>query len=100
MDLLDKAIENLGMIRLLKLEGRNVYLAVLLKKEAWKHLSAPWWRGKSASIVGVDLDGNFVLCKSSGKFVLWDHKLASEVSISNNLDDMLSMLELDPANVP
>ena len=100
MDRLNKAIENLGMIRLLKLGGRNVRLAILLKKEAWKHLAAPWWRGKSASIVGVDLEGNFVLCKSSGEFVLWDHNLASEIPISKSLDGMLSMLELDPTNVP
>ncbi|MCW8943716.1 MAG: hypothetical protein OQL27_03020 [Sedimenticola sp.] len=100
MDQLNKAIRNLGMNRLMRLKDRDVYLAVLLRKEEWKHLSAPWWLGKSASIVGVDLDGNFVLRKSSGEFVLWDHKLSNEIAISNSLKGMLSMLELDQTNVP
>ncbi|WP_299947761.1 hypothetical protein [uncultured Microbulbifer sp.] len=100
MDRLAKAIDNLGMIRLLKLGDREVRLALLLSEEDWKHLAAPWWRGKSASILGVDLDGNFVLCKSSGDFILWDHQMSSEVPIANNLERMLSMLELDPTNIP
>lgn len=97
---LSKVIDNLGMIRLLKLEGREIRLALLLDREEWRHLAAPWWRGKSTSIVGVDLDGNFLLCKSSGHFVLWDHCLSSEIFISKNLDELLSRLELDPTNVP
>ncbi len=100
MSRLDKAIENLGTIRLIKLDDRDIRLALLLRKEEWRHLAAPWWRGKSASIVGADLDGNFILCKSSGAFILWDHRLSSEVLISNNLDEMLSKLELDSSNVP
>lgn len=100
MEQLKKAIKNLGMIRLLKLESREIRLAILLNKEEWKHLSASWWRGKSASIVGVDLEGNFILCKSSGEFVLWVHQLSSEIYISHNLTEFLSKLELDEANVP
>ncbi|GAA5445413.1 hypothetical protein Misp06_03616 [Microbulbifer sp. NBRC 101763] len=100
MNRLHKAIKNLGMIRLIKLGDREIRLAILLKEEDWKHLAAPWWRGKSASIVGVDLDGNFILCKSSGAFILWDHQLSSEIPTSNSLDGMLSKLELDSSNIP
>ncbi len=100
MEQLKKAIKNLGMIRLLKLESREIRLAILLNKEEWKHLSSSWWKGKSASIVGVDLEGNFILCKSSGEFVLWVHQLSSEVHISHNLTEFLSKLELDETNVP
>lgn len=100
MDQLNKAIKNLGMIRLLRLENRESRLAILLNKEEWRHLAASWWRGKSASIVGVDLEGNFILCKSSGEFVLWVHQLSSEIHISKNITEFLSKLELDETNVP
>ena len=100
MTRLSKAIDNLGMVRLMKLGEREVRLALLLEREDWKHLAAPWWRGKGASIAGDDLDGNSVLCKSSGEFVLWDHKVSAEVPISSNLDGLLSRLELDPTNAP
>ncbi len=41
MEQLEKAIINLDMIRLLKLESREIRLAILLRKNEWKHLSAP-----------------------------------------------------------
>jgi len=69
MDRLEKAIRNLGVIRLLKLGEMETRLDILLRKGGWRHLAAPWWRSKSASIVGEGLDGNFVLCKSPGAFI-------------------------------
>lgn len=100
MDRLQKAIESLGMIRLIKLDQKEIRLVILLDRDEWKHLSAPWWRGKSASIVAVDINGDFVLCKSSGEFVLWCHKESEEFHISNNLETMLSKLEIDFSNMP
>lgn len=100
MNQLEKAIENLGMIRLIKLDKREIRLMILLKKEDWKNLAAPWWKGKSASVVGADIDGNFLLSKSSGEFVLWVHSLQEEFYISNKLGEMLAMLEMDTTNVP
>ncbi len=100
MDQLDKAISNLGIIRLIKLKDLEVRLAILLEGEKWKNLSAPWWKGKSASIVGVDIDGNFILSKSGGEIVLWIHNQQKEKHISSKLSNMLAMLELDHTNVP
>ncbi|PCJ15437.1 MAG: hypothetical protein COB04_13175 [Gammaproteobacteria bacterium] len=100
MDQLSKAIENLGMNRLIRVEDREIRLAILLRKEEWRHLSAPWWKGKAASIVGVDLDGNFLLCKSSGEFIIFEREGLKETLTSKNLGGMLSMLEMDATNIP
>ncbi len=100
MSQLEKAIKNLGLVRLIRTKERDIRLVILLRMDDWKHLVAPWWKGKSASIVAVDIDGDFVLCKSNGDFVVWDHKLGKELFLANNLSGLLSKLELDETNVP
>lgn len=97
---LEKAIENLGIYRLYKDDERSFSLACLLREKDWRPISAPWWSGKSASIIGADLSGNFIILHCDGTVRLWVHNEGQDVKITNSLSGFLSNIEYDPSALP
>ena len=63
-------------------DGREVILALLLRQEDWRPLDAPWWRGKQASIIAVDIHGNFFLRHSNGSVQYWDHRAQANTMVA------------------
>src|SRR5262249_26257484 len=91
-DPLDKAIRNIGVRNTIQYGERTLIVACLIRKTDWRPLKAPWWRQKEASIIGVDLDGNFFLRHCDGSVRYWDHKRQSDSVIAASVQDFLRQL--------
>jgi hypothetical protein len=74
-------------------DGKRVEIAVLLRKEDWRPLDAPWWREKQASIIGVDLEGNFFLRHCDGSVRYWDHKAQANVILAPSVRDFARQMK-------
>jgi hypothetical protein len=61
---------------------RELKIAFLIGGADWHPLRAPWWRGKDASIIGADLDGNFILRHCDGSVRLWNHSMKEDEIIA------------------
>jgi hypothetical protein len=97
---LNNAIENIGLKRKYIHQGISYVIAFLIREEDQRPLSAPWWRGKSASVVGADINGNFFLHHCSGTVLFWDHVAKEETLIANSLMEFLNGLQFDESALP
>ncbi len=100
MEYLEKAISNIWINRKIVLDSREIIVAILLLEKDWRIVTAPWWRKKQASIMGVDYSGNFILHLSNGSVVLWDHTEQNTIEISNSVKDFVASLEQDLNALP
>ncbi|WP_332744317.1 hypothetical protein [Hydrogenophaga sp.] len=81
-------------------DGRLVEIALLLREADWRPLDAHWWREKQASIIGADVDGNFLLRHCDGSVRYWDHKAQANLVVSASVRDFaLQMREHDRSNL-
>lgn len=100
MNLLDKAINNLGLKRKYSYNGVNYVISFLVRDSDQRPLSAPWWKDKSATIIGADINGNFFIHHCNGKVLYWNHAEKNSVAIANSLKDFLNGLEFDNGALP
>lgn len=68
-------------------------LVCLIRRAEWRPLKAPWWRGKEACLIGVDLDGNFFLAHCSGAVRYWDHRTQAETEVAASVREFVSRIE-------
>ncbi len=97
---MQNAIANLGVKRKYVHEGVTYTVAILVREEDQRPISAPWWRGKQASIVGVDIEGNFFIHHCSGKVSLRINATQEEIELSNSLGEFLNALQFDESVTP
>jgi len=77
--------------------GRKVNVALLIREEDWRPLEAPWWRKKQVSIIGADVEGNFLLRHSDGSVRLWDHKAQTDIVVAASVREFAQQLtEAEP----
>ncbi len=100
MDYLDKAIEDIWLKRKIEISERIITVALLLPESGWRIVTAPWWKGKQASIIGVDYSGNFILVLSGGRVALWDHSIQQTIDIATSVKGFVSMLTEGPSALP
>jgi hypothetical protein len=60
-------------------------------------LIAKWWRGKSVTIIGVDVDGNFFLRHCDGSVRYWEHSKQSDCVVAKSVKEFASRLREDSA---
>ena len=73
-------------------DGRRVTVALLIREEDWRPLEAPWWRKKQVSIIGADVEGNFLLRHSDGSVRLWDHKAQTDIVVAPSVRQFAQQL--------
>lgn len=71
---------------------REVFVVLLIPESEWRPLSASWWRGKEACIIGADESGNFFLRHCDGSVRHWDHKLGADLKIATSVRDFITMI--------
>ncbi|MCY0913732.1 hypothetical protein [Massilia antarctica] len=73
-------------------DGRNVAVAILLREDDWRALDAPWWRGKQASIIGADVDGNFFLRHCDGSVLYRDHNAGTVAPVAPGIREFAKLI--------
>lgn len=68
-------------------------IACLIRTADWRPLTAPWWQGKEACIIGADLDGNFFLRHCDGSVRYWDHRLQADTVVAPSVRVFVSRIE-------
>lgn len=91
-DQYEKARENLWFRNTYLYGATKIVLACLIRDEDTRPLKAPWWKGKEVYLIGVDLDGNFVLRHCDGSVRYWRHETQSEKTISPSVREFVSRL--------
>ncbi|QOG17821.1 MULTISPECIES: hypothetical protein [Bradyrhizobium] len=71
---------------------RELKIAFLIRGDDWRPLRAPWWHGKDVSIIGADLNGNFILRHCDGSVRLWDHSKQTDEVIASGVMEFCSRL--------
>jgi len=90
---LEKAAARIGIRPIIEVDGREIHVVGIF---GWSPpLIAKWWRGKSATIVGVDVDGNFFLSHSDGSVRYWEHSRGSLTMVAKSVREFCSMLRED-----
>lgn len=88
-----KAIKSLPFKNCYRFENRIIIVACLLREEDQRPLEASWWKGKSVSIIGADISGNFFLRHCDGSVRYWKHAEKNEIKISSSVRYFLMNLE-------
>lgn len=91
-DPMDKAIRNLGVYRTFRGNGREIQIACLVRTADWRPLKASWWRGKEASVIGADLEGNFLLRHCDGTVRYWDHRAKTDAVLSPSIREFVAAI--------
>ncbi len=91
-DPIDRAIRDLHRRGRFPHGDTHVVIACLIRTRDWRPLKAPWWRGKEASIIGADLQGNFLLRHCDGTVRYWDHQKQADEVLSPSVRDFVSTL--------
>lgn len=92
---LERAAKRIGVKSIFEFEGKEIHVVCVIP---WSPpLIAPWWRGKEASIIGADVDGNFFLRCSDGGVRYWRHADQSEVLVAKSVKEFASGLRGDPS---
>ena len=73
--------------------GREIRVMFLLPESLWRPLKAKWWKGKEASIIGGDENGNYVLRCSDGSVRLYDHSRGSDEHVAPSVGAFLEKLQ-------
>lgn len=71
---------------------RELKIAFLIRGDDWLPLRAPWWHGKDVSIIGADLNGNFILRHCDGSVRLWDHSKQTDKVIASGVVEFCNRL--------
>lgn len=91
---IDRAIVNLHPRRAFTLaSGQEILVACLIRVSDWKPLRASWWKGKEVSIIGVALNGSFLLRHSNGSVRYWDHSAQSDLTIAASVGEFCAKLK-------
>jgi hypothetical protein len=90
---LEKAAARIGIRPIIDVDGREIHVVGIF---SWSPpLVARWWRGKSATIVGVDVDGNFFIGHSDGSVRFWEHSRKVDTFVAKSVREFCSMLRED-----
>lgn len=90
---LEKAAKMIGMRPIFEFEGREIHVVCIIP---WSPpLIAEWWRGKEATIIGADVNGNFFLRHCDGSVRYWDHSKRSDVVVAKSVKEFASGLRED-----
>lgn len=73
-------------------DGMSWQVACLIRKEDWRPLQAPWWRGKEAYLIGSDTDGNFILRHCDGSVRRWQHSTQQDEVLAPSVQAFLHHL--------
>jgi len=92
-DPIDRAIRRLWPHRTFRHGTRTITIAILIREKDRRPLTAPWWRGKQVSIIGVDLDGNFLLRHCDGSVRYWDHHSQSDTVVAASVREFVERIE-------
>jgi hypothetical protein len=90
---LEKAAAKIGVRPILDFNGNEIHVVAVL---SWSPpLVAKWWRGKQVSIVGVDVNGNFLLRHSDGSVRYWEYAKGSDSVVAKSVKEFASKLRED-----
>lgn len=90
---LEKAARMIGVRPIFEFEGREIHVVCIIP---WSPpLVAEWWRGKEASIIGADVNGNFFLRHSDGSVRYWEHTKRSALVVAKSVKEFASRLRED-----
>jgi len=96
-EFLEKAAANIAFTPIFEFEDKEIHVVCLL---SWSPpLVAHWYSGKQASILAVDVDGNFFLRLSGGAVSYWNHAAKKSVEISPSVREFVSQLRGDTNGV-
>jgi hypothetical protein len=70
-EIVKKAVDRLWPYRAFSFGDSEVILAFLLPVPMWRDVRDFWWKGKFASLIGGDWNGNFFLRHSDGTVSYW-----------------------------
>lgn len=87
-----RAINSLSFKRLVVVEGRTIEIVLLVHPEAVRPMTAGWWSGKEASIIGADVTGNFFLRQSSGAVGYWHHAESRLAPVAPSVRDFIALI--------
>lgn len=91
--MLEKAAFRIGVKPIFDFDGREIHVVGLF---SWSPpLIAKWWRGKSVTIIGVDVDGNFFLRHCDGSVRFWEHSKKSDAVVAKSVKEFVSRLRED-----
>jgi hypothetical protein len=90
---LDRAVKALGVRRTFRKDDWTVELAVLVRASDQRPLDAPWWRGKEVYVIGIDLDGNFLLRHCDGSVRYWRHREQNDVIVAKSMREFLQHID-------
>ena len=94
-DAFDQAFRQLWHRKMIRVAGKSVALAFLIREQDWRPLSAPWWTGKQVSVIGADVDGNFLLRHSDGSVRYWDHGAKTDTLVAKSVNTFAEQIEHD-----
>ena len=97
--LIEAAINNLWLRRRYVADEIIIDLVLLVREADQKQLNAVWWRDKPTSIIGVDINGNFVLSSAGGEVKLWHHIQGKTIFLSKSVREFIQGLENDPNTI-
>ena len=86
------AVNRLHYRRHVLVDGSVVELVLLVHPDGQRPLQAEWWSGKEASIIGVDISGNFVLRCSDGSVVYWSHRDAKATVVAPSVREFIASI--------
>ncbi len=89
-DELEKAARLLALNNSFVLEDRKAQIVAIIPD--MKLLDAPWWKGKEAYLIAVDVDGNFFLRHCDGSVRYWNHKTQTDTTVSKSLKEFVSLI--------
>ena len=90
---LEHAAANIAFTPIFEYEGVEIHVVSLL---SWSPpLVAHWYRGKAASILAVDVDGNFFLRHCSGAVLYRNHVAETTTEVSGSVREFVSQLRED-----
>jgi hypothetical protein len=94
-----KALKELWHRNVVSVGGQRVKVALLIREEDWRPLEAPWWQEKQASIIGVDVDGNFFLRHCDGSVRFWSHSSKATVFVATSVQRFTEQILFEGQNV-
>lgn len=90
---LERAASEIGLKPILEFEGKEIHVVGVL---SWSPpLVAKWWRGKQVHVIGVDVDGNFLLRHSDGSVRYWEHAKGSDSVVAKSVKEFAAKLRED-----
>src|SRR4051812_54400 len=92
-DPIEKAIKNLGWRNKIRCGDRVVQIVCLVRESDRRPLEAEWWHGKSVSVIGAALNGDFFLRHCDGSVRLWEHNSKSDTIVAPSVREFVLRIE-------